>query len=570
MFSSIETKLDNISDPIIIFSHKKELKVVSRQNLSEKNRTLAQYVSHKQVQCFSYTVFIEQKDYRGCFIIPIGIDNEYEFYKNKLSLNDVPLSPLRNNIGQGAYGKVHCFGDQSIAVKEMPYHEFDFIKDIPSLSLLSFVYKKLSFSPSCESVLPYYGTFYGTNSVYILTKLFSTNMHDFIKYKHDNETITKVIYNILKSLLFARICGLIHLDIKPQNILVNPIDSTSCIADWGLSVWKPMIKQFDFNVQTITYRCPEIIVHEPYSFSADVWGCGLTLREFFYPPVYLSHDSQAGEKINKLYNVKNPLEVLKTNYSPIIYKSKIPEQYREIILEMLNSVPRKRPELEKLLNLEIFSELRKQENLSPIIFRNEKFISPSFSEQLSLYPLYNYKKDLYISNQDRYIVLEWLIEICDDFFYSFETLFMTILTFDEFMRHKRTSHKEYQTYAVACLYICVRLFGTCIPEISRLSHMTDGASPVNKINEAIGYVMRILDSIYKLNMYIIVDSTDSNRNLIIKEAILGYLYEPDNYHPFETSLFLLGRNSFLTERFNKYKNNKIYCSKIELFLNIKK
>lgn len=43
----------------------------------------------------------------------------------------------------------------------------------------------------------------------------------------------------------------------------------SCFAD----------KQFTNDIQTRQYRCPETILHTPYSFSADIWSAACVIFE---------------------------------------------------------------------------------------------------------------------------------------------------------------------------------------------------------------------------------------------------------------------------------------------------
>ncbi|KAK7195398.1 serine/threonine-protein kinase [Novymonas esmeraldas] len=49
------------------------------------------------------------------------------------------------------------------------------------------------------------------------------------------------------------------------------------LADFGNSCWT--YKQFTDEVQTRQYRCPEVILGEPYSTSIDVWSCACMIFE---------------------------------------------------------------------------------------------------------------------------------------------------------------------------------------------------------------------------------------------------------------------------------------------------
>jgi serine/threonine protein kinase len=93
--------------------------------------------------------------------------------------------------------------------------------------------------------------------------------------------------------------GIIHGDLKPQNILLDIANDKLVICDFGVSCLKAGGMQ-NCNIQTLAYRAPEINVKAKYGVldpSIDIWSLGCILYELLHPehkPFYqLSRSVQA-------------------------------------------------------------------------------------------------------------------------------------------------------------------------------------------------------------------------------------------------------------------------------------
>jgi len=121
------------------------------------------------------------------------------------------------------------------------------------------------------------------------------------KYIHDvltNEYRSKVALDIAKGMSFLHNCGLMHRDLKPQNILVVSLEPSQQvvvkIADFGVSKELPSSsaqvqsprdmgqkKHLTGGVGTPIYMAPEVLDGQKYTTSADVYSFAMLLLELY-------------------------------------------------------------------------------------------------------------------------------------------------------------------------------------------------------------------------------------------------------------------------------------------------
>jgi len=141
------------------------------------------------------------------------------------------------------------------------------------------------------------------------------------------------ITTALKYLHYKKI---IHRDIKPANIFMNNFGQIK-LGDFGISKNLKTLGLASTFIGSTYYLAPEIIDDENYSFEADIWALGVTFYEFMnlqkpfrakYPAVYFEIQKKEVEEINNIYST----------------------DFRNLIYEMLNKDPKKRPKADDILN----------------------------------------------------------------------------------------------------------------------------------------------------------------------------------------------------------------------------
>ncbi|KAJ3452267.1 casein kinase ii subunit alpha-3 [Anaeramoeba flamelloides] len=96
------------------------------------------------------------------------------------------------------------------------------------------------------------------------------------------------IYQILKALDFAHSNGIMHRDIKPHNIMMDPKTKELTVIDWGLAEFYHPNKEYNVNVASRCFKGPELLVgYKSYDYSLDIFslGClfaGLLFRKDFF------------------------------------------------------------------------------------------------------------------------------------------------------------------------------------------------------------------------------------------------------------------------------------------------
>ena len=133
------------------------------------------------------------------------------------------------------------------------------------------------------------------------------NLENFIyKYKqhgqHLNQSLVINIFKqILNGLIYLHSNGIMHRDIKPDNMLIDAYNNIK-IIDFGISAF--YIKHYGYlssrgtQVGRPDYVCPEILLKRPYNLKCDIFSLGYTM--YFVMNCDLpSKTDNAGNRIKK-------------------------------------------------------------------------------------------------------------------------------------------------------------------------------------------------------------------------------------------------------------------------------
>jgi serine/threonine protein kinase len=122
------------------------------------------------------------------------------------------------------------------------------------------------------------------------------------------EIVQSFTYQLVKGLAFCHSRGVMHRDLKPQNLLVTG-DGRLKLADFGLArAFCPPIRPLTHEVVTLWYRPPEILLGSTtYAPPVDAWAIGPILVEMVTKRPLFPGDCEIDEvyKIFRLLGTPN-------------------------------------------------------------------------------------------------------------------------------------------------------------------------------------------------------------------------------------------------------------------------
>ncbi|XP_057823999.2 uncharacterized protein LOC131036188 isoform X2 [Cryptomeria japonica] len=136
--------------------------------------------------------------------------------------------------------------------------------------------------------------------LFIVCELLKANLYEFYKFNRESggeayftmPRLQSIAIQCLEALQFLHNLGLIHCDLKPENILMKSYSRCEVkVIDLGSSCFDT--DYLSSNVQSRSYRAPEVILGLPYDNRIDIWSLGCILPELFLGNVLFQSDSLA-------------------------------------------------------------------------------------------------------------------------------------------------------------------------------------------------------------------------------------------------------------------------------------
>lgn len=340
-------------------------------------------------------------------MIPIGI------------LSRKPLTWFRKGYGEelgaGGFGVVWGFRTKEgkkIAVKEAQFFEERLGTD-PSLLREASLLNGLKH----PNILPLKDIFFTHESMNLV---FPRAYENLKKYIGDNFplpviAVKSIMLQIMSAILYLHSYDILHGDLKPQNILIQPSQEEVpqiWVADFGIAITGECQKRERSKFFTGPYEAPELRLDGRYTKAADIYAIGVIFYELLTKRIYhVSHLRGTTHFQGDPINVEDPIA-------------------KEIAASMLTINPDQRPNLSQIADHPWFVEGKqflqfKEEivarNCPEILISQEALIPvTNLRDIYDLKELYHFlltklKNDLHLS--DRTIAL--IITMFESTFYLF-------------------------------------------------------------------------------------------------------------------------------------------------------
>ncbi|KAA6370852.1 MAG: putative protein kinase [Streblomastix strix] len=228
------------------------------------------------------------------------------------SIMIVPIRPL----GHGSFGHVYLTGDIKFGIitsKIIPRDKFD-IREIETAVNLG---KLENFSPFILKYLShiYAGSYSVINSEYCNYQ----TLNVIAQQSHINlpsYTLRALMKQILEGIRFFHAAGLVHRDIKCDNILLHSPPGSgrvyAKIADFGLAKKEEQTGGRIYIAGTLPYMAPEIFQEiKIYSQKVDLYSIGITFTLLITHryPVSKSNYEEQKKKMAELKSICRPSEI---------------------------------------------------------------------------------------------------------------------------------------------------------------------------------------------------------------------------------------------------------------------
>ncbi|XP_062435036.1 striated muscle preferentially expressed protein kinase isoform X2 [Rhea pennata] len=96
------------------------------------------------------------------------------------------------------------------------------------------------------------------------------------RFRYSEDDVVSYVLQLLQGLEYLHSRRVVHLDIKPDNVVVSGMNALKIIDFGSAQTYNPLVlRQLGRRVGTLEYMSPEVVKGDPVGSAADVWGVGV-------------------------------------------------------------------------------------------------------------------------------------------------------------------------------------------------------------------------------------------------------------------------------------------------------
>ena len=143
------------------------------------------------------------------------------------------------------------------------------------------------------------------------------------------------LFQLMRALQYCHSQGIMHRDVKPQNIMYDPESKKLRLIDWGLAEFYIPKNRYNIHVASRHFKAIELLVdYQCYDYSVDIWGFGVTMASIISRRMPFFHGEDDFDMVTKICQVlgKNDLTAYLNKYGidiPEQMAKKLPKSPKE-------------------------------------------------------------------------------------------------------------------------------------------------------------------------------------------------------------------------------------------------
>lgn len=126
------------------------------------------------------------------------------------------------------------------------------------------------------------------------------------------------MYELLKALDYSHSMGIMHRDVKPNNIMIDHTQKKLRLIDWGLAEYYHPGTEYNVRVATRNFKGPELLLDfRYYDYSLDLWCLGCTLAAIVFKKEPFFYGKSNSDQLVQIVRVlgSDDLEKYLTKYN---------------------------------------------------------------------------------------------------------------------------------------------------------------------------------------------------------------------------------------------------------------